>query len=237
MRKQILAVIPARGGSKRIPRKNIKMFIDRPIIAYSIEAAIKSACFDEVMVSTEDNEIATVALKYGAKVPFMRSPDTAGDMTLLMEVVLEVLEAYERQGKVFSQVCCLLPTAPFISAELLLKAYQLLGMTAAESVIPVAKFSYPIQRSIRIQNGRISMFWPESFSARSQDLEAAYHDAGMFYWLNVVGLRREQRLFMQDAVPLEIPESLVQDIDVEEDWKIAEFKFRMMLKSKICEII
>ena len=228
MRKQSLAIIPARGGSKRIPRKNIKIFIDRPIISYSIGAAIKSNCFDEVMVSTEDGEIAKIALDYGAKIPFIRSVDTADDTTMLMDVIIEVISAYEKLGFFFTHVCCILPTAPFIAADLLIKGYSLLQVTGASSVIPVTKFSNPIQRALKICDGKLAMFWPENYSKRSQDLEPAYHDAGMFYWLDIAALKKERKIFMQQSVPLELPESMVQDIDVEEDWKIAELKYKVM---------
>jgi len=223
-----LAIIPARGGSKRIPRKNIRTFIDKPIVAYSIQAAQLSGLFDDIMVSTEDHEIADIAQAYGATVPFMRSSASSNDMAGIPDVIEEVLLAYKKQGKEFTYVCCLLPTAPFITNTILRTGYDLLVQTGAAGVIPVTRFSYPIQRSLKIENGLLTMFWPENYTKRSQDLEPAYHDCGQFYWMHVQSFFEQKNLFASCAVPLEIPESRVQDIDVEEDWKVAEMKYKML---------
>jgi N-acylneuraminate cytidylyltransferase len=228
MQAEVLAIIPARGGSKRIPRKNIKTFIDRPIIAYSINAAQKAECFDEIMVSTEDHEIASIAQVYGAAVPFVRSERAANDLAMLADVIEEVLLEYKKRGRLFTYFCCILPTAPFVSSVVLQRGLKLLIETGADAVIPVTRFSYPIQRSLKIEKDRLSMLWPENYNVRSQDLMPVYHDCGQFYWMRSESLLVQKKLFAQNTVPLEIPESEVQDIDVEEDWKIAEMKYRIL---------
>lgn len=223
-----IAVITARGGSKRIPRKNIREFCGRPILAYSIEAALRSGVFDTVMVSTEDREIAETAVRYGAEVPFLRSSRTAGDFATTGEVLREVLEEYESRGERFDILCCIYPTAPFVTAEKLREAVKLLEENGADSVLTVARFSFPPQRCVIIQDGFLRFKWPENAQARSQDLEPYYHDAGQFYCLNVESFREQETLVMQKTVPLILPEMEVQDIDTEEDWKIAELKYRML---------
>lgn len=226
-----IAVITARGGSKRIPRKNIREFCGRPILAYSIEAALKSGVFDTVMVSTEDREIAETAVKYGAEVPFLRSSRTAGDFATTGEVLREVLEEYESRGERYDMLCCIYPTAPFVTAERLREAVKLLEENEADSVLTVARFSFPPQRCVIIQDGFLQFKWPENAQVRSQDLEPYYHDAGQFYCLNVESFHEQETLVMQKTVPLILPEMEVQDIDTEEDWKIAELKYRMMHNS------
>jgi len=216
-----LAVIPARGGSKRIPRKNIKEFLGKPIIAYSIEAALKSELFEEVMVSTEDREIAKVAEKYGAKIPFLRSKQTADDYATLADVVDEVKETYQEYGKTYDKICCILPTAPLVTVSLLKKGFFLLSENNVDSVMPVVRFSYPIQRAVKMNNGLLEMFNPEHARTRSQDLEPAFHDAGQFYWMKF-----EKGMKGDGKMGFEVPEYAVQDIDTEEDWKIAEMKAR-----------
>lgn len=216
-----LAIIPARGGSKRIPRKNIRDFLGKPIIAYSIETALNSGLFDEVMVSTNDQEIADVAMKYGAKVPFMRSIETADDYASLADVVDEVKNAYKLEGNIFSNICCLLPTAPFVNVSSLKKGFSFLDENDVDSVRPIVRFSYPIQRAVKIENGLLKMFNPEHAFTRSQDLEPAFHDVGQFYWMKFnKGMRGEKKM------GFEMTERLVQDIDTEEDWEIAEFKYK-----------
>ncbi|MCS7077536.1 MAG: pseudaminic acid cytidylyltransferase [Bacteroidia bacterium] len=222
-----VAIITARGGSKRIPRKNIKDFLGKPIIAYSIEASLESGIFEEVMVSTEDFEIAEVAQKYGAKVPFMRSAKNSDDFATTIDVLLEVLEEYEKRGKIFEYACCLYPTAPFVTAKKLQKAYNMLLETNADSVIPVAAFSYPIWRSLKIENGKLQMNFPEKFNKRSQDLPSAYHDVGQFYFFVVSRFLATQKLFSEFSVPLHISELEMQDIDNETDWKLAELKYKL----------
>lgn len=223
-----IAVITARGGSKRIPRKNIREFCGRPILAYSIEAALKSGMFDTVMVSTEDREIAETAERYGAEVPFLRSGRTADDFATTREVLKEVLEEYESRGERFDILCCIYPTAPFVTAERLREAVKLLEENEADSVLTVARFSFPPQRCVIIQDGFLQFKWPENAQVRSQDLEPYYHDAGQFYCLNIESFHEQETLVMQKTVPLILPEMEVQDIDTEEDWKIAELKYRML---------
>jgi len=216
-----LAIIPARGGSKRIPRKNIRNFLGKPIIAYSIETALESGLFEEVMVSTDDDEIAEVAKKYGAKVPFMRSEENADDYATLADVVEEVIGTYRKKGESFDDVCCILPTAPFLTVSLLEEGFSLLAENSVDSVKPVVRFSYPIQRAVKMKNGMLEMFNPEHARTRSQDLEPAFHDAGQFYWMKFEeGMKGERKM------GLEIPEHLVHDIDTEDDWTMAELKYR-----------
>ncbi|MFN3315867.1 MAG: pseudaminic acid cytidylyltransferase [Raineya sp.] len=222
-----IAIITARGGSKRIPRKNIKDFLGKPIIAYSIEASLQSGIFQEVMVSTDDAEIAEVAQKYGAKVPFMRSAKNSDDFATTADVLVEVLENYEKLGKKFQYACCLYPTAPFVTAEKLQKAFQLLSESNADSVIPVSAFSYPIWRSLKIENGKLQMNFPENLNKRSQDLPLAYHDVGQFYFFQVVKFLSTKRLFSDFSVPLHVSELEMQDIDNEMDWKLAELKYKL----------
>jgi N-acylneuraminate cytidylyltransferase len=223
-----VAIITARGGSKRIPRKNIKEFLGKPIIAYSIAAALESGCFSEVMVSTDDQEIADVATKFGAKVPFFRSSDTSNDFATSADVLVEVLGAYRKQDDNFSNACCIYPTAPFVTAEKLRKGYELLLEHDADSAFPVVSFSYPILRALKIENGKLQMIWPEYMNTRSQDLQPAYHDSGQFYWFNVERFMQTKLIFSERTYPIEVPESEVQDIDTLEDWKIAEMKYRIM---------
>jgi len=228
----IIAIIPARGASKRIPGKNARDFLGRPIIAYSIEAALHAKCFDEVMVSTDDKEIAAIAKQEGASVPFYRSQTNSGDFATTSDVIEEVLLEYKKMNKIFQYCCCIYPAAPFITADYLKLGRGILQKARCDSVMPVVRFSYPIQRALKIVGGRLCMLWPENINTRSQDLIPAYHDAGQFYWLNVESFMKQRNLFMEHTVPLEIPESESQDIDNEEDWKIAEIKYRMLKKSK-----
>ena len=220
-----LAIIPARGGSKRIPRKNIKDFLGKPIIAYSIEAALKSNLFNEVMVSTDNKEIAKVAIKYGAKVPFLRSDKNANDYATLADVIDEVKQVYIQQGEFFDNICCFLPTAPLITIENINEAYKLLQQDNIDSVRPVVRSSYPVQRSVKMTQGKIEMFYPEYQNIRSQDLETAYHDAGQFYWMKF-----ERGLRGKSKFGFEIPEIQVQDIDTEQDWVLAELKYLKDMK-------
>jgi N-acylneuraminate cytidylyltransferase len=225
-----VAIITARGGSKRIPRKNIKDFLGKPILAYSVAAALESGCFDEVMVSTDCREIAEVAVSYGARIPFFRSASTSDDMATTAEVLVEVVNDYIGLGIEYTHACCIYPTAPFVTAEKLRNGYQRLIESDADSVLPVVRFGYPIQRALRIQNGKLSMIWPEQMNTRSQDLPPTYHDCGQFYWFTVSRFLETRKLFSERTVPILLPESEVQDIDNEEDWKIAEMKYRLMSK-------
>lgn len=228
-----IAIIPARGGSKRIPRKNIRNFVGKPILAYSIAAALDSALFDEVMVSTDDGEIADVARQAGADVPFFRSSETSSDTATTADVLDEVLKEFRRRGSCFDYACCLYPTAPFVTAGRLKEAYGLLRESDAGTVLPVVQFGYPIQRALKIDNGFLKMIWPEHTSSRSQDLIPAYHDSGQFYFFKTATFLASRTLFGTHTVPLVLPESEVQDIDTEEDWKIAEMKYEIMMQQEI----
>lgn len=223
-----LAIITARGGSKRIPRKNIKEFCGKPIIAYSIEAAIQSGVFDEVMVSTDDQEIAEVAMQYGAKVPFYRSEETSNDFATTNDVLREVLAEYEKRGEVFDAFCCLYPTAPFVCADRLKDAMDMLMASDAEKVFPVVAFSFPPQRAVVIKEGMLTPTYPEFMYARSQDLEPQYHDAGQFYCFKTAPYQESEGFWSGNILPLELSELEVQDIDNETDWKIAEMKWKIL---------
>lgn len=220
-----IAIITARGGSKRIPRKNVKDFLGKPIIQYSINAALCSGVFDEVMVSTDDQEIAEVAKQAGANVPFMRSAESSTDYSSTAEVLIEVLETYNRGGKKFDYACCCYPTAPFITAEKINKAFVILKENKADCVLPVAKYSVPIWWALKMEQHKISLHWPENALKRSQDLPAAYYDSGQFYFLNVSQFMKNKAIFTENSFGLEVPETEVQDIDNAEDWTLAELKY------------
>lgn len=225
-----LAIITARGGSKRIPRKNIKIFLGQPIIKYSIDAAIQSNCFDEVMVSTDDFEIAKIAAECGAKVPFMRSTSNADDHSSTADVLIEVIQDYKKAGRTFTHICCIYPTAPFVTAKKIHQAYNKLIETDCKSVVPIVQFSFPILRSFSLDNSIVSMNWPEHLNSRSQDLKPAYHDAGQFYFFKTEAFLQDKKIFTDNTIGIEMPESEVQDIDNEEDWNMAEIKYAFLLK-------
>lgn len=226
---KILAIIPARGGSKRIPKKNIKDFCGKPVISYSIEAALRSRCFDEVMVSTDSEEIAGVARRCGAEVPFMRSAKAADDYATTADVLLEVLDEYERRGRRFDAIACIYATAPFIRGYRLREACSLLESGECESAFTCVEYSYPVQRGLRVcSDGMVRMRFPEYASARSQDLEPTYHDAGQFYVCTVESLRRDRSLWGPKTRPIVLPELEVQDLDTLTDWKLAEMKFELL---------
>jgi pseudaminic acid cytidylyltransferase len=225
-----LAIIPARGGSKRIPYKNVKFFCGQPIIKYSIDAALQSRCFDTVMVSTDARDIANVALENGAQVPFFRSEKNSNDYAMLSDVIEEVLLEYKKIGKEFNFFCCILATAPFISSIKILNTFELLRKSGADSVVPVVRFGYPIQRGLKIENGTLKMIWPENMHVRSQDLMPAYHDVGQFYWMRVGSFLEQKKIFAENTVAFEIPETEVQDIDTVQDWEIAEMKYQLLKK-------
>lgn len=222
-----LAVIPARGGSKRIPRKNIKDFCGKPIIAWSIEAALQSECFDAVIVSTDDPEIAAVARQWGAQVPFMRPAALADDHTGTTPVMRHAIEWFLQQGQSSEQVCCIYATAPFVSAADIRRGHELLVENDCDYAFSVTSYPFPIQRAIRITSkGRVEMFHPEHFDTRSQDLEEAWHDAGQFYWGRAKAWIEGKVLFTPEAVPVRLPRHRVQDIDTAEDWLRAEWMFK-----------
>lgn len=223
-----LAVIPARFGSKRIPKKNIKPFLGKPIIAYSIEAALQSGLFEEVMVSTDHPEIKSIAEEFGASVPFLRSEENANDQASIRDVMKEVIAHYDQKGIKFDNVCCIFATAPFATSTKLQEGYDKLHSGDFISVVPVQAFSFPILRSLRINaQDQLEMNWPEHQQTRSQDLEEAYHDAGQFYWAKMEGYRKEMKFYSSKTGYIELKASEAQDIDTEEDWKIAALKFKI----------
>lgn len=230
-----IAIITARGGSKRIPRKNIKEFCGRPIVEYSIRAALDAGIFDEVMVSTDDEEIAQIAKRAGASVPFMRSDATANDYATTSDVIREVLECYEKQGKSFAYACCIYPTAPFVTGDKLKQAMERLVCDKKDSVMPVTAFSFPPLRGMKLENGNVMYKWPEYASCRSQDLEEIYHDCGQFYALNIEAFIKSGKLVTDNTGAIIVSELEVQDIDNEVDWKLAEIKYQMMLENTVME--
>lgn len=224
-----LAVIPARGGSKRIPRKNIKSFCGKPMIQWSIEAALQSGCFDEIVVSTDDIEIAAFASSVGASVPFIRPPELSNDYAGTTAVIAHAIEWFISKNTEPTQVCCLYATAPFVTAEDLRHGLAVLESTGSDYAFTVTSYPFPIQRAIRITHaGRIEMFDSDCFTTRSQDLEEAYHDAGQFYWGRAGAWRQEQLVFGPASSPVLLPRHRVQDIDTPEDWIRAELMFQAM---------
>ena len=222
-----LAVIPARGGSKRIPRKNIKWFCGRPIIAWSIESAKLSGCFDRVIVSTDDEEIAGVARDLGAEVPFLRPPELSDDNTGTIPVIAHAIH-WQRQGGVMpTEVCCIYATAPLLRAADLQKGLEVLEASGCDFSFSATSYCFPIQRAFRIDaTNRVEMFYPENFSTRSQDLESAYHDAGQFYWGKAEAWLSTCPIFSSKATAVILPRYRVQDIDTPEDWECAEWMFK-----------
>ena len=224
-----LAIITARGGSKRIPRKNIKEFMGKPMVAYAIHAAIESGVFDEVMVSTDDKEIADIALKYGAKVPFMRSEKTSNDMAMTYDVLEEVILEYQKIGKFFDNIACIYPCVPFLTGETLKNAHKIFSETDCDTLVPVVRFSFPIQRAFRVDENQFLQYRvPENMLKRSQDLEPMFHDVGMFYFSRVEDLLKNKRLVGKKAAYIEMDESQIQDIDNDSDWKMAELKYKVL---------
>ena len=226
-----VAIITARGGSKRIPKKNIKEFCGKPIIAYSIQAACESNLFDEIMVSTDSEEIAEVARIYGASVPFMRSEAASNDYATTADVLTEVLEEYRKAGKLFNSFACIYPTAPFITADKLSAAMKLLD--DADAVISVVRFSFPPQRAFVVRDGNVAFQYPEYERMRSQDLEPIYHDCGQFYMCKTELFLEKHSLILPRTKPYELPEEEVQDIDTTSDWEIAEAKYKVLHRGEI----
>lgn len=222
-----LCIIPARGGSKRIPRKNIRPFLGRPIIAYSIEAALKSGCFAEVMVSTDDEEIAEKASEYGAQIPFMRSAATSNDYATTADVIFEVLDKYMESGNQFDTVTCIYSTAPFVTQARIKEGFAMLS-SEVDSVFTCVEFSYPVQRGLRIIDGKISMVHPEYLNSRTQDLEKMYHDAGQFYIAKVDAFRAAKSFWGKNTAGIILSELEVQDLDTLTDWEIAEMKYKLI---------
>jgi pseudaminic acid cytidylyltransferase len=228
-----LAIIPARGGSKRIPRKNIKPFGGQPMIAWSIAAAKQSGCFDRIIVSTDDAEIAQVAEAHGAEAPFVRPPELSDDHTGTIPVIAHAIAWQNAHAHAVTQACCIYATAPFVQAQDLQRGLNVLQTSGAQYAFSVTSYAFPIQRAIRITpEQRVAMFQPERFSARSQDLEEAWHDAGQFYWGEASAWLAGKPLFSQDAAPVPLPRHRVQDIDTPEDWQRAEWLFKAMQREQ-----
>ena len=223
-----IAIIPARGGSKRIPRKNIKPFLGKPIIAYSIQTAIESNLYDEVMVSTDDKEIAQIALNYEATVPFLRSLENANDYATTADVITEVLDSYHKIDQEFDYCTCIYPTAPFVTSKLLQESLQKVISGKFDSVFPVLRYGFPIQRAMRAtDSGKIVMIDSKNLKTRSQDLEPSFHDAGQFYTLSINAFKNSKALWTPNTGYIEISEIEAQDIDNEIDWKLAELKYKL----------
>ena len=222
-----ICIIPARGGSKRIPRKNIKEFLGKPIITYSIQAALDCGLFDEVMVSTDDTEIADIAKKYGANVPFMRSAKNSDDFATTFDVIKEVINYYKDQSIEFDNLCCLYSCAPFVNPKVLLRAYNQLTKKKFDTVFPIIPFSFPIQRALRVNQGKVSMILEDNLNIRSQDLEKSFHDSGQFYWCNTKQLLISKKLITSNSGGIEISELDAQDIDTNRDWNLAELKYQL----------
>ncbi len=230
--KKAVAIIPARGGSKRIPRKNIKLFHGKPLIAYSIEVALKSKLFDKVIVSTDDEEIAKIAKEYGAIVPFIRPKELSDDFTGTGAVVNHALEYLKSVGETYDFVCTIYATAPFLDEKYLIEGFEKLKNSNAKNAFSCTSMPFPIQRTFKItKDERCEMFWPENFSKRSQDLEEAYQDAGQFYWTNF-NIKSDEIIFGKDSIPIILPRFLVQDIDTLEDWNRAEYMYEAILRTK-----
>lgn len=228
-----LAIIPARGGSKRIPRKNIREFCGKPIIAYSIEAALATGVFDKVIVSTDDHEIAEVAKAYGADIPFVRPAELANDFAGTMLVIKHAIEWFVGRGMHPELACCIYATAPFVTPDDLLRGLDILRSAKSEFAFSLTSYPFPIQRAVKItQTGRLAMFQPEHFNTRSQDLEEAYHDAGQFYWGSIDAFLKQLPLFSEASAPVMIPRHRVQDIDTLEDWHRAELMFKALQKGE-----
>ena len=233
MNKRSIAIIPARGGSKRIPKKNIKLFNGKPIIAYSIEAACKAKLFHRIIVSTDSEKIAEVAEKYGAEVPFLRPPELADDHTGTEAVILHALNWLIDRRQAIDHFCCIYATAPFILPEYIRKGFELLQETKAVSAFCVCRYPAPIFRALKINDAhRLEMIWPKYLEVRSQDLPESYQDAGQFYWAETRRYLEEEKLYSSDAVPIILPWYQVVDIDTIEDWKMAELMFRVLSMSK-----
>ncbi len=222
-----LAIIPARGGSKRIPRKNIKNFLGKPIIAYSIQAAFESKLFAEVMVSTDDLEIAEIAKKYGASIPFFRSNEKSTDFANTFDVIEEVVIEYQKLGQKFEHICCIYPCAPFCTSAILNQAFDLLRNMNFDSVFPIVSYPNLIQRAFKIIDNKIEMVYPEYENTRSQDLPISYYDAGQFYWLKTKSAMESRSIFSKNSGGVIVDELNSQDIDTEIDWKLAEIKYSL----------
>ena len=225
-----IAIIPARGGSTRVPRKNIRMFCGKPVIEYSIEAALKSGIFDEVMVSTDDETIAEIARNAGAKVPFMRSAQNSDSFATTRAVLLEVLEEYEKRGKTFENMACIYPCAIFVTPHKLRNALEMMQKTPnANAVTPVVAFSSPPQRAMVVKDSFLTYAYPEHINTRTQDLETIYHDCGQFYFWKVDDYVNNTT-GIWNTVPYIMLEEETQDVDNESDFRIAEMKYKVFMQ-------
>ncbi len=232
MKEKCIAIIPARGGSKRIPRKNIKLFHGKPLIAYSIEAALKSELFDKVIVTTDDEEIASIAKKYGADVPFIRPKELSDDFTNTKDVIDHALKYFQERGERYEYECTIYATAPLLQPKYLMEGFVALKNSDAINAFSATTMPFPIQRTFKLdKNGRCEMFWPQNYQTRSQDLEEAYQDAGQFYWTKLDKTSNEI-MFSKDSIPIILPRHLVQDIDTLEDWERAEFMYKAVLSTQ-----
>ncbi len=235
MKPNAIAIIPARGGSKRIPRKNIKLFHGKPLIAYSIEIALQSQLFKRVVVSTDDEEIANIARNYGAETPFVRPNELSDDMSTSGDAIAHAIEYLQAEGEEFTFVCTLYPTAPFLQLKYLLQGYEKIQKSDAKMAFSVTSMPFPIQRTFSLtENGRCKMFTPEHFKTRSQDLEEAYQDAGQFYWERV-DKEFSDVPFGKDSIPILLPRELVQDIDTPEDFRRAELMYAILQQDSFDE--
>ena len=226
-----LAVIPARGGSKRIPGKNIKDFCSQPMIAYSISAAKQSGVFDDVIVSTDDEKIAQVAEKYGAKIPFIRPAELSDDYTGTRAVTKHAIQEYSKHVEKPEFCCCIYATAPFLQADYLKQGINKLVASPNQSfAFSVTSFAFPIQRAIRLDGEGVAAMYPEFVKARSQDLEEGYHDAGQFYWGRTDDYLSKKGMFSAHSIPIVLPRHLVQDIDTQEDWTRAELMYQAYIR-------
>tara|TARA_B110000977_G_C11054773_1_gene483660 strand:- start:1182 stop:1868 length:687 start_codon:yes stop_codon:yes gene_type:complete len=224
-----LCIIPARGGSKRIPRKNIKHFLGKPIIAYSIEAAINSGLFEEVIVSTDDEEIAEISLSFGASVPFLRSSKNSSDHATTFEVLEEVFNKLSEQNRIFKYCCCIYPCAPFVKPKILKNSFKKLTENNLDSLFPIIKYGHPIQRALKINPGnKLRYYFSENTLSRTQDLKDMFYDAGQFYWMNLNEILTHQKVVTSNSEGILISELEAHDIDNELDWKLAELKFNLL---------
>ncbi len=235
MAKNAIAIIPARGGSKRIPRKNIKDFFGKPLIAYSIEVALASKLFEKVIVTTDDEEIAAIAKQYGAEVPFIRPKELSDDFTGTADVVNHAVDYLENLGERYEYICTIYATAPFLQVKYLIKGFEALKNSDAINAFSSTSMPFPIQRAFKLdENGRCEMFTPEHYMVRSQDLEEAYQDAGQFYWTNRSRQKQSNNkvVFSDISIPIILPRHLVQDIDTLEDWQRAEYMYEAIQRSQ-----
>ena len=224
-----IAIIPARSGSKRIPRKNIKLFAGQPVLAYSVRAALASKCFDEIIVSTDDEEIAQIARKFGASTPFTRPSELAGDHVLLVDVINHAIQWFQEKGQFVSEVCCIFATAPFVSPRAISLGLETLQATGRNFALSITSFPYPVQRAIRLStDGSVCAMYPEFRETRSQDLEQGWHDAGQFCWGKSQAFLERTPVFSEHTAGVLLPRYLVQDLDTMEDWHRAEIMYEVL---------